>query len=99
LRRVFRRRTDGVLVSVVGTVGIMGAIGATTNFVVALVLLATWAMLFAFTSPLRQPFINGIIPSEQRATVLSFDSFMGSIGGAISQHAPRRRAALFGYGG
>ena len=41
------------------------------------------------TAPLRQAFINGIIPSEQRATVLSFDSFMGSIGGADRAAGPR----------
>jgi len=31
--------------------------------------------------PVRQAFVNGLIPSEQRATVLSFDSLMGSAGG------------------
>lgn len=98
VRRLFRRRTDGVLLSVVGTVGIMAVIGITTNFLIALVLLAAWAMLFAVTSPLRQAFINGLIPSEQRATVLSFDSFMGSIGGAISQPALGRVSDVFGYG-
>jgi predicted MFS family arabinose efflux permease len=98
VRRLFRRRTDGVLLSAVGTVGIMAVIGITTNFIVALVLLAGWAMLFAVTSPLRQAFINGIIPSEQRATVLSFDSFMSSIGGAVTQPALGRVSDVFGYG-
>jgi predicted MFS family arabinose efflux permease len=98
VRRVYRRRTDGVLVSVVGTVGIMLVIGVTTSFLFALVLLAAWAMLFAVTSPLRQAFINGIIPSDQRATVLSFDSFMSSVGGAVSQPALGRVSDVYGYG-
>ena len=29
--------------------------------------------------PARQAFVNGLIPSEQRGTVLSFDSLMGSL--------------------
>ena len=56
------------------------------------------AMLFAVTSPLRQAFINGIIPSDQRATVLSFDSFMSSVGGAVSQPALGRVSDVYGYG-
>ena len=98
VRRVYRRRTDAVLVSVVGTVGIMLVIGVTTSFVFALVLLAAGSMLVAVTSPLRQAFINGIIASDQRATVLSFDSFMSSIGGAVSQPALGRVSDVYGYG-
>ena len=56
-------------------------IGLTSELRVALVLLAAWALVFAIEAPLRQAFINGLIPSEQRATVLSFDSLMGSAGG------------------
>ena len=42
-------------------------------------------------------FLNGLIPSEQRATVLSFDSLMGSIGGTIAQPALGRVADVSGY--
>ena len=97
-RRLFRRRTDAILIGSVATVGILIVIGWTTSFVVALVLLAVWALVFAIEAPLRQAFINGIIPSEQRATVLSFDSFMGSIGGAVAQPALGRVSDVYGYG-
>jgi MFS family permease len=97
-RRLFRRRTDAVLFATIGTVITLGVIGWTNSFIVALVLLAFWAMTFAVEGPLRQAFINGIIPSEQRATVLSFDSFMGSIGGAVAQPALGRVADIYGYG-
>jgi MFS family permease len=97
-RRLFRRRTDAVLFATVGTVITLGVIGWTSSFIVALVLLAFWALTFAVEGPLRQAFINGIIPSEQRATVLSFDSFMGSIGGAVAQPALGRVADVYGYG-
>ncbi len=97
-RRLFRRRTDAILLATIGTVVILGVIGWTGNFIVALVLLALWALVFALEIPLRQAYINGLIPSEQRATVLSFDSFMGSIGGAAAQPALGRVADVYGYG-
>ena len=97
-RRLFRRRTDAVLFATIGTVITLAVIGWTSSFILALLLLAFWAMTFAVEGPLRQAFINGIIPSEQRATVLSFDSFMGSIGGAVAQPALGRVADVYGYG-
>lgn len=77
---------------------LLAGIGLTGDFVIALALLTAWAMVFAVLAPLRQAFINGIIPSEQRATVLSFDSLMGSTGGVIAQPALGRVADLSGYG-
>jgi MFS family permease len=56
-----------------------------------------WALIFAFEMPLRQAFINGVIPSEQRATVLSFDALMGSAGGVVAQPALGRTADVYGY--
>ena len=48
--------------------------------------------------PMRQAYLNGLIPSSQRATVLSFDNLMGSAGGVVAQPALGRVAALHGYG-
>ena len=69
----------------------------TQSFVIALLLLAAWAFVFAIEMPLRQAYINGVIPSEQRATVLSFDSLMGSAGGVVAQPALGRVADMSGY--
>ena len=54
--------------------------------------------MFAVAGPLRQAFINGLIPSEQRATVLSFDNLMGSAGGVVAQPALGRVSDVYGYG-
>ena len=54
-------------------------------------------MIFALEAPLRQAYINGLIPSEQRATVLSFDNLMGSVGGVVAQPALGRVADVNGY--
>jgi MFS family permease len=98
VRRLFRRRTDALIVGSVANGALLLLIGSTNNVAVALVLLGGWALVFALESPLRQAFINGLIPSEQRATVLSFDSLTGSVGGAIAQPALGRSADAFGYG-
>jgi MFS family permease len=97
-RRLFKRRTDALVLGTIANVVLLAFIGMTTNFAVALVLLSGWALVFAFEAPFRQAFINGIIPSEQRATVLSFDSLVGSVGGVVAQPALGRAADLYGYG-
>ena len=98
VRRFFKRRTDALILGGVITVVLMALIGLTTSFVVALALMTVWCLTFAVVTPMRQAFINGLIPSEQRATVLSFDSLMGSAGGVVAQPALGRTADVFGYG-
>lgn len=97
VRRLFKRRTDALLLGAVLNVVFLALIGLTNNFALALLMLAAWALLFAFEMPLRQAFVNGVIPSEQRATVLSFDALMGSTGGVVAQPALGRTADLYGY--
>jgi predicted MFS family arabinose efflux permease len=98
VRRLFRRRTDALILGGIANVALLVLIGLTTNFVIALVLLAAWAMVFAIEGPVRQAFINGVIPSQQRATVLSFDSMIGSAGGVVAQPALGKVADVYGYG-
>jgi MFS family permease len=98
VRRLFRRRTDALFLGTIATFALLVLIGWTTSFPVALVLVVGWAMIFAIEGPLRQAFINGVIPSEQRATVLSFDSLMGSTGGVVLQPGLGRVADVYGYG-
>lgn len=98
VRRFFRRRTDALILGGILNVGLLALIGMSGNFAIALGLLAAWCLVFAIESPLRQAFINGLIPSEQRATVLSFDSLMGSAGGVVAQPALGRAADVYGYG-
>jgi MFS family permease len=98
VRRLFRRRTDALLIGTAANVMLLVLIGWTGSFIVAVALLAAWAMVFAVEGPVRQAFINGLIPSEQRATVLSFDSLIGSTGGVVAQPALGRVADVYGYG-
>ena len=97
VRRIFGRRTDALLIGGVLGVAILAILGLKPGFVAALTLLAIWAAVGAVTRPLRQTFLNGVIPSEQRATVLSFDSLMGSAGGVFAQPVLGRVADVSGY--
>lgn len=55
------------------------------------------SLIFAAEMPIRQTYLNGVIPSKQRATVLSFDSMIGSGGGVIFQPALGRVADVYSY--
>ncbi len=46
---------------------------------------------------MRQAYLNDLIPSKQRATVLSFDSLLGSSGGVVSQPLLGKAADMYGY--
>src|SRR3954469_13520168 len=98
VRNLFRMRTDALLLGGILTSSLLVLIGVTTSFAIALALLAAWCLVFAFSSPIRQAFINGLIPSEQRATVLSFDSLMSSAGGVVAQPALGGIADVYSYG-
>ncbi|MPZ71677.1 MAG: MFS transporter [Nitriliruptorales bacterium] len=98
VRRLVRRRTDALIGAAVISVAALALIGRTSSFVVAVTLLVVWALTTAAALPMRQSFLNGLIPSAQRATVLSFDSLMGSAGGVVAQPVLGRVADVSGYG-
>jgi predicted MFS family arabinose efflux permease len=98
IRSLFRKRTSMVLVASLVSVGILVALGLNSLFWLAVLLLVVWGFVFAVAGPVRQAYLNDMIPSKQRATVLSFDSLFGSLGGVFIQPALGRAADLQGYG-
>jgi MFS family permease len=97
-RRLFRRRTTALLLGLLADIVILVLIGVSASFVFVIAILIVSSILSSIERPLRQSFINGVIPSAQRATVLSFDSLMGSAGGVVIQPALGRAADVYGYG-
>lgn len=97
LRKLFSKRTNALITGVIFSVIALIVIGLVHNFFVVVAMLVVWAVVFASTIPIRQTYINGLIPSKQRATVLSFDNLMGSSGGVITQPALGRVADVQGY--
>ena len=95
--RIFARRTSLLLAAVVLSTAMIAAIGLFTQFAIAVTLLVIWGLVFAMVMPVRQAYLNGLIPSAQRATVLSFDSLMGSSGGVVIQPVLGRAADVWGY--
>jgi MFS family permease len=98
VRRFFRTRTAVIIIALVGSTVLVAAIGLTHNFWLAIILLAFWGLIFALVTPVRQAYLNGLIASEHRATVLSFDNLLNSGGGAITQPILGRVADAHGYG-
>ncbi|MGH2981876.1 MAG: MFS transporter [Solirubrobacterales bacterium] len=97
IRRLFQRRTSALIA--------MGAVGVVTLLLIGLIesfwavigLVAIWGLVFAATMPVRQTYLNGLIPSRQRATIISFDALMASSGGVWTQPALGRAADVWGY--
>jgi MFS family permease len=97
VRRWFARRTDALLALSAIATAALALMGLTRSLWVVIGLLVVWALTFSITVPIRQAYLNGIIPSAQRATVLSFDNLMTSAGGVVAQPALGRVADVWGY--
>jgi len=97
LSRTVRRRTTLLQAAVLASAATLLLIGLLPHFAVAVGLLVVWGLLFAAVKPVRQAYLNELIPSEQRATGLSFDSLMGSGGGVIAQPLLGKAADVWGY--
>ena len=97
VRKLFARRTHALILASLLSVVMLALIGWTSTLWVAIVLLVFWAMAFSAATPIRQAYLNGLISSEQRATVLSFDALMGSAGGTVAQPVLGRVADVGGY--
>lgn len=97
IKKLFSRRTTALIGATSFTSLILFLIALVNNFWAAIVLIFVWGLLFAAVMPIRQAYLNGIIPSEQRATILSFDALMGSSGGIFVQPALGKVADIGGY--
>ena len=97
IRKLFGRRTTVLFTGILITGVLLIVVSQITNFWIALLLIFLWGLIFAAIMPIRQAYLNGLIPSEQRATVLSFDSLLGSSGGVVIQPTLGKSADVYGY--
>jgi MFS family permease len=97
IRRRFHRRTSALLATAGLSAVVLALIGTIESFWAVIALVVVWGLLFAATMPIRQSYLNGMIPSRQRATILSFDSMMTSTGGVWTQPVLGRAADVWGY--
>jgi MFS family permease len=97
VRRLFGRRTTALILAALADGLVLALLGVAEAFWLGLMLVVLWGLLSAAQMPIRQAYLNGMIPSRQRATVLSFDSLMGSSGGVVIQPVLGRVADVYSY--
>jgi MFS family permease len=97
IRGLFHRRTSALIVIVALSALALLGIGLIERFWVVIALIVVWGLMFAASVPIRQAYMNGLIPSQQRATILSFDSLVSSSGGVAIQPVLGRAADVWGY--
>ena len=97
LRKLFRHRTSMLLAGVMLSAGSLILTGLLPHFWIVIGILVLWGLIYAAALPVRQAYLNGLIPSGARATVLSFDSLLGSSGGVVVQPALGKAADVWSY--
>src|ERR671910_3650185 len=98
IRALFEKRTTSLILGALMSAAILALLAVVDSFWVALALLVVWGLVFAANMPIRQAYLNDMIPSQQRATVLSFDSLMSSSGGVVIQPVLGKAADVSSYG-
>ena len=64
IRRLFRRRTSALLATGALSVLTLALIGTVESFWTVLGLIVVWGLLFAASMPIRQTYLNALIPSR-----------------------------------
>ncbi len=98
VRRLVGRRTTVLLASIAVSSAVLIAFFFVETLWLAIALLAAWGLTTSVAQPAQRSYLNDMIPSAQRATVLSFQSLLGSAGGIVTQPALGRAADLQDYG-
>ena len=95
-----RRTTLLLWTGAVFSIAMIG-VGVSTEFVPALAFLFSAGIAMGVQMPVRQAFFHEVVPSEQRATVISFDSMVSGVGGVAGQvglgELTERRGYSAGY--
>jgi MFS family permease len=84
-----------VVVAGIATIGV----GLASNFYVAVGLYLVTMVSFGVISPVKQAYMHQVIPSEQRATVISFDALVASGGSMVGQTSLGYLSQNFTLGG
>jgi MFS family permease len=80
-----RHRTTILLVAGAATTSTMVATGLVRSFWITVPIFLLGAVAGGVLSPVRQTYLHASIPSSERATLVSFDSLVGSLGSVGGQ--------------
>ena len=95
--RIFAKRTSFFIFGTALGVIALALIGLLTNFYLVVAIFSLWSVFWAANIPIRQSYINEILPSQQRATILSCDNMLASAGGVVAQPILGKTADVYGY--
>ncbi|MEO0492307.1 MAG: MFS transporter [Actinomycetota bacterium] len=95
-RRCGRRSTIIFGGSLMTSIGLLG-MGLTDTFGIAVAFFLLVTTSIGVMTPVRQAYVHHVAPTEHRATVISFDAMVGSIGGTGGQLALGRLADARGF--
>jgi MFS family permease len=98
VKKYFNKRTSLFAVVIIGSAALLCFFGLVKNFWLAIFVLGLWGLLSAIMTPQKQSYLNKCIKSDGRATVLSFDSTLGSIGGVVIQPMLGKTADVWSFG-
>ena len=80
-----RRRTTVLISASAVTAACMIATGAIQSFWITVPIFLLGAVAGGFVQPVRQTYLHAVIPTSERATLVSFDSLVGSVGSVGGQ--------------
>ena len=92
-----QRTTILVWAAAVFSIAMIG-VGLTTSFWVAVTLFLIAMISIGVSQPIKQAIIHALIPTEQRATIVSFDSMVSSGGSVIGQSGLGYLAQMRSFG-
>jgi MFS family permease len=79
------RRSSILIASLVTGIVALAAAALLRDFWVSLAAFTVWAGISGLARPVKSAWLNGCIPSSERATILSLDSLYGDAGGVVGQ--------------
>jgi MFS family permease len=97
LSRFCGRRTTIMLWAAAVFAAASVGVGLANGFALALASLLVAGVAMGVNMPVRQAFIHGMVPTEQRATVVSFDSMISGVGSVGGQAGLGVYAGREGY--
>lgn len=97
ISKTFKKPSNSLIAGALGGAIFLALIGLSKSLYVAVGLLILWSLIFAIRDPIRKAYLNQVIPSKERATVLSFDSLMGNLGGFAIQPSLGKVADIHSY--
>jgi MFS family permease len=80
-----RRRTTILLAGAAASAATMVATGAIRSFWITVPIFLLGGVVSGILTPVRQTYLHASIPTSERATLVSFDSLMGSLGSVGGQ--------------